>query len=127
MTDSTAEKINAVGNFITKLTGSRIALAFVMALLGIIAYSLFEARAEVFNVILKSTALMISIGVGSAISLVGWLFSLAISKIEITQQKVESAQQQRIEFLESDVRDDHKRIFEDLETLIKHHEKSETK
>lgn len=119
MTDPTAEKINAAGDFITKLTGSRIALAFVMSLLAITAYSLFENRVEVFSVILHSIPIMISIGVGVGISIIGWLFSLAISKIEITQQKVEAAQKERIVFLEGNAREDHRKLFEHIDVLIK--------
>lgn len=119
MTDPTAEKINAAGDFITKLTGSRIALAFVMSLLAITAYSLFENRVEVFNVILRSVPIMISIGIGVGISIIGWLFSLAISKIEITQQKVEATQKERIVFLEGNAREDHRKLFEHIDVLIK--------
>ena len=119
MTDPTAEKINAAGDFIQKLTGSRIALAFVMSLLAITAYSLFENRVEVFSVILHSIPIMTSIGVGVGISIVGWLFSLAISKIEITQQKVEAAQKERIVFLEGNAREDHRKLFEHIDVLIK--------
>ena len=119
MTDSTAEKINAAGDFIQKLTGSRIALAFVMSLLAITAYSLFENRVEVFSVILHSIPIMISIGVGVGISIIGWLFSLAISKIEITQQKVEATQKERIVFLEGNAREDHRKLFEHIDVLIK--------
>lgn len=119
MTDPTAEKINAAGDFITKLTGSRIALAFVMSLLAITAYSLFESRVEVFNVILHSVPIMISIGIGVGISIIGWLFSVAISKIEITQQKVEAAQKERIVFLEGNAREDHRKLFEHIDVLIK--------
>ena len=119
MTDSTEEKINAAGDFIQKLTGSRIALAFVMSLLAITAYSLFENRVEVFNVILRSVPIMISIGIGVGISIIGWLFSVAISKIEITQQKVEAAQKERIVFLEGNAREDHRKLFEHIDVLIK--------
>lgn len=119
MTDPTAEKINAAGDFIQKLSGSRIALAFVMSLLAITAYSLFENRVEVFSVILHSIPIMISIGVGVGISIIGWLFSLAISKIEITQQKVEAAQKERIVFLEGNAREDHRKLFEHIDVLIK--------
>jgi hypothetical protein len=119
VTDPTAEKINAAGDFITKLTGSRIALAFVMSLLAITAYSIFENRVEVFHTVLGSIPIMISIGVGAGLSIIGWLFSLAVSKIDETQKRIEQAQLERIIFLEGNAMEDHRKLFEHIDVLIK--------
>jgi hypothetical protein len=128
MQEITSDKANGVVNaavtLMNNLSMSKIAVTFIMAILGVAAFTVFENRLIVFQTLVASVPLMASVGVGVVVTLIGWAFAIMFDKVERTQLKIEAGhlallnqQRERIIFLEGETREDHRKMFEMLEEL----------
>lgn len=88
MSEEQSTKLEAVGNFISKLTPKSLFLGVIAGFLGLALITLYESRILAFSFILSSPLLMVGIVAGFVLILCGWLVGLALTRLEEYQQKI---------------------------------------
>lgn len=118
--DKIAGRINAVSTLIEKLSSSNIGKLTMFGLFGVILVSIYEQRAIILTSIISSPSMGVAIGGAFLVILVCTLFIAIYNKMDMAQQQIYKIQQERIDHLEQEVLEDHKRIIEILSKLEGH-------
>lgn len=81
--DAWASRLDAGGNFITKLTGSRVVLMFLTGCVGLILYSAYQNLPAVTQAFTTNLAVQLSAGVGVVFVSAALLFNAMFRRIEL--------------------------------------------
>lgn len=103
MADETTSKIQAVGDFISKLTPHSLLLGVLAGFFGLGLYNLFENRATAFLYIINSPALLIGLAGGLILLACGWAVSVSLRRLEIYLQEKINDQAGHIRRLEREL------------------------
>lgn len=91
-------------------------------LFGVILVSIYEQRVIILTSIIASPSMGVAIGGAFLVILVSMLFTAIYNKMDMAQQQIYKIQQERIDHLEQEVLEDHKKIIQILSKLEGHHE-----
>ncbi len=80
--DAWASRLDAGGNFITKLTGSRVVLMFLAGCVGLILYSAYQNLPAVTQAFTSNLAVQLSAGLGVVFVAAAMLFNAMFRRIE---------------------------------------------
>lgn len=115
MNDNVAERISAVGNIVDKLTTSKAVLVIVLCIFGIISYTLFENRKEIYVAVVANPDLLtlpgIFVAVGTVIFLLARGYRNILDRLEQSHERIQSQQVEYIEHLKGTVEAQRKIIF----------------
>ena len=89
---------------------------------GVILVSIYEQRAIILTSVIASPSMGVAIGGAFLVMLVSMLFMTIYNKMDMAQQQIYKIQQERIEHLEREVAEDHRKIIEILSKMESYHE-----
>lgn len=94
MSDETT-KLQAVGDFISKLTPRSLLLGVLAGFFALGLYNLYENRAAAFLYIINSPSLLVGLAGGLVLLACGWVVSISLKRLEeYLQSKIDDQERQ---------------------------------
>ena len=94
-----ATKLQAVGDFISKLTPKSLLLGVLAGFFALGLFNLYENRATAFLYIINSPSILLGLGGGLTLLACGWVVSIALKRLEEYMQAKIDEQARQIEEL----------------------------
>lgn len=112
--DAIVKLLEAVSKIIEKLTTSRVVLLIVLIFGGIVMSFVYENRHTIVPRLFDSPVMLISSATGIIVFLLGWVFSVLLTRAEKTNAELTESLKQQIDKLNSTLGDYREREAEYL-------------
>lgn len=112
--DAIVKLLEAVSKIIEKLTTSRVVLLIVLIFGGIVMSFVYENRHTIVPRLFDSPVMLISSATGIIVFLLGWVFSVLLTRAEKTNAELTESLKQQIDKLNSTLGDYREREVEYL-------------